>query len=249
MRRLSNNRWPSLLITLLCCVPAPGAGSRFPSLRQRKPPQEVLKAAAENGAKVIAALREYTYYAELTLQTVSGADVITGTYYHFSRIACDKEGNRQERILEEKSSLPKDTFIGSNAVNSLTRVYQFNLTPKTLSQYEISYIGREKLDEIDSYAFDVKPVVKLPDPNKSRDRYLDGRIWIDEQDLQVVKVAGRAVPEQSAHRTPKFETYFQNQGKYWFPAYTTADDDLRVGHNVTRVVVKVRFTSYEKKAR
>jgi hypothetical protein len=59
-------------------------------------------------------------------------------------------------------------------------------------------------------------------------------------------VAGEAVPEQSAHRTPKFETYFQNYDKYWFPAYTTADDEVRVGRRLTRVIAKVRFTSYKK---
>ena len=247
MRRIRRSPYTGALAVLVCIVAATGAASGLEPSAQKKTPPQILAAAAENGAKVIAALRDYTYYAELTLQTVSAADVITGAYYHFSKISWDKDGNREERVLEEKSSLPKDTFIGSNAVNSLTHVYQFNLTPETLSQYELDYVGREKLDEIDTYAFDVRPTVKLPDPQKSRDRYLKGRVWIDDRDLQVVKVAGQAVPEQSSHRTPKFETYFQNHDRYWFPAYTTADDDLRVGHDVTRVVVKVRFTGYQKR--
>ncbi len=249
MTRPSKSRWPSILGALLCAVAASGADSRLLPLHQKKPPQEILAAAAANGAKAAAALRGYTYNTELTLQTISAADVITGSYFHLSKIGYSQDGSRQERVVEEKSTLPRDFFLSSNAVNSLIRVYEFNLTPETLAQYEINYIGRERLDEIDTYAFDVRPAVKLPDPDKSRDRYVKGRIWIDEQDLQVVKVEGEPVPEQSSHRGTKFETYFQNHGKYWFPAYATADDDLRVGHTVTRVIVRVRFTGYEAKSR
>jgi len=206
----------------------------------------ILEATAERGKQLLAALRGYTYYAELTIQTVSQADTITGKFYRFSQISFDSDGKRQEKILENTSTLPKDVYIGTNSANNMVRVYQFFITPETLSQYEFSYVGREKIDDLNTYVFDVKPRVKLPDPDKSDDRYLKGRVWVDDQDLCVVKVAGEALPEQNAHRTPRFETYFQNYEKFWFPAYASADDTVRMGHYSTRVIVKVRFTSYKK---
>lgn len=233
---------PVLLLVVTLCAPAIQAVAP-----QSPNPSQILAATAENGLKILAALRDYNYYAELTIETVSQADVITGKYYRFSQISYDGEGNRQEKVFEETSTLPKDVHIGTNAANNMTRVYQFIITPETLKQYEFSYVGREQIDELHTYVFDVKPAVRLPDPEKSSERYLKGRVWIDDRDLQVVKVAGEAVPEQSAHRTPKFETYCQNYGKYWFPAYSSADDDIRVGRRFTRVIVKVRFTSYKKK--
>lgn len=229
-----------LALALAFLVSAPATA------RQKPSPSEILSATAANGQKVLDALRGYTYYAELTLETVSQAETITGTYYRFSQISYDGQGARQEKVFENKTTLPKEMHIGTNAVNNMTRVYQFIITPETLGQYEINYIGRERIDELNTYVFDVRPRVKLPDPEKSSERFLKGRVWIDDQDLQVVKVAGEAVPEQSAHRTPKFETYFQNYDKYWFPAYTTADDEVRVGRRITRVIAKVRFTSYKK---
>jgi len=213
---------------------------------QKLSPPEIISAAAERGQQLTSALRGYTYYAELTIQTVSQSDTITGKYYRFSQVSFDREGNRQEKLLENTSTLPKDVYIGTNAANNLTRVYHFIVTPEALNQYELNYVGREKIDELNTYVFDVKPKIKMADPDKSTDRYLRGRVWIDDQDLCVVKVAGEAIPEQSAHRTPKFETYFQNYDKYWFPAYTSADDSIRVGRYFTRVVVNVRFTSYKK---
>ncbi|HLG14509.1 MAG TPA: outer membrane lipoprotein-sorting protein [Blastocatellia bacterium] len=213
---------------------------------QKREPAEVLKKATEIGTQVAAALRGYTYYAELTIETVSAADVITGKYYRFSQVSYDADGKRQEKVFEDKSTLPTNVFITTNAANNLTRVYHFVVTPETLNQYEFNYVGQERVDELDTYVFDVKPKVRMPDPAKSTDRYLKGRVWIDDQDFQVVKVAGQALPEQYEHRTPRFETYYQNYGKYWFPADARADDQIRVGNRYTRVIVTVRFTSYKK---
>jgi hypothetical protein len=229
-----------LAVTLITSSPLRGQVARNSS------PTEILSAAAARGKELMAALHNYSYYAELTIQTVSQSDTITGKYYRFSQISFDRAGNRQEKVLENTSTLPSEIYIGTNAANNLTRVYQFVITPETLSQYELTYVGRERVDELDTLVFDVKPKIKMPDPDKSDDRYLKGRVWIDEQDLCVVKVAGQALPEQTSHRTPKFETYFQNHDKYWFPAYTSADDSIRVGRRFTRVVVNVRFTGYKK---
>src|SRR5262245_6129629 len=227
---------------LLVCAVVSSSSSQISSAQQN----DILARAAERGKELDAALRQYTYYAELTIQTVSQSDTITGKFYRFSQVSFDAAGNRQEKILENTSTLPKDVYIGTNAANNMTRVYQFTVNSETLNQYELNYVGRERIDELNTYVFDVKPKIKMPDPDKSDDRYLRGRIWIDDQDLCVVKVAGEALPEQSSHRTPKFETYFQNYDKYWFPAYTSADDSIRVGRRLTRVVVNVRFTSYKK---
>lgn len=220
--------------------------SLLAAARQQPASSEILATAVDKGKQATDALRGYTYYAELTLETVSDADVITGRFNRFSKIYFDEAGNRQEKIFETTSTLPEGVHIGTNAANNLIRVYQFMVTPDTLAAHEFTYVGREKVDELNTYVFDVKPKVKLPDPAKSSERYLKGRIWIDDQDFLVVKVAGEAVPEQGSHRTPKFETIFQNYGEWWFPAYTTADDDIRVGRKTTRVIAKVRFTSYQK---
>ena len=236
----------AIVITTSVVLSAGTSLSPIAQAAQTPSPSETLAIAAEKGKQLLAALRGYTYYAELTIETVSQADIVTGKYYRFSQISFDRDGNRQEKIFDNTSTLPEAVYIGTNAANNLTRVYQFIVSPETLSQYEFNYVGREKIDELNTYVFDVKPKVKLPDPDKSNERFLKGRVWIDDQDLCVVKVAGEALPEQSAHRTPRFETYFQNYDKYWFPAYASADDTVRMRGHSTRVIVKVRFTSYKK---
>jgi hypothetical protein len=221
----------------------PGGGS-IRGAGQRPNPAEVLARAEESGKRAWDALRKYTYYAELTLETVSLAHIITAKYYRFSKISYDGQGNEQEKILETTSTLPSDLSVASNSVNRLLRVYSFMVTPETMKQYDFAYVGRESIDELSTFVFDVKPKVRMPDPEKSSERYLQGRVWIDDEDFLVVKVAGLALPEQRNRRAPKFETYFQNHDNFWFPAYTKADYDVVAGRRPTRVIITVRFTSY-----
>jgi len=228
-----------------CLIITPTAS--WPShASQKEAPSEILAVAAERGRSLVAALRGYSYFAEVTIQTVSQADTVTGKYYRFSRISFDRDGRQQEKVIENTSTLPKDIYIGTEDANNLTRVYEFIVTPETLNIYEMSYVGREQIDELNTLVFDVRPKIKVPDSNKSRERYLKGRVWIDDRDLCVVKVVGEALPERRGHRTPKFETYFQNYDSFWFPAYTSAVDIIRTGDYFNPVVVNLRFTGYKK---
>jgi len=229
----------AVLASLIIAVPSPSHRVQTGSQA------EFIASAAERGKELISALHNYSYHSEITIESVSQADTITGKYYRFSQVSFDARGNQQERVLETTSTLPADVHIGTATANKLISVYQFLLTPETLSKYELNYIGRERVDDLDTVVFDVKPRIKLQDAEKD-ERYLKGRIWIDEQDRCIVKVSGQAVPERGSVRTPKFETYFQNYDKFWFPAYSKADDTIKTGSYHTRVVVNVRFTGYKK---
>ena len=68
------------------------------------------------------------------------------------------------------------------------------LTTDELPKYDISYVGREQVDEISTYVFDVKP--KKIEKNQ---RYFQGRVWVDDKDLEIVKTYGKAVPDIRKH--------------------------------------------------
>lgn len=219
---------------------------------QKELPSEILSAAAKRGDRLQTELRDYSYFAELTIQTVSQADTITGKYYRISQVSFDRDGNRRERVLENSSTLPKGIYIGTETAENLTRIYHFLITSETLKLYEVNYVGRERIDELNTYVFDVTPRFKTDRSYRSdksymnRERFLKGRVWIDDEDHCVVKVAGEPVPEQSGHQAPHFETYFQNYGSSWFPAYTSAVDFISIEGYFNRVVVNVRYTGYKR---
>ena len=102
----------------------------------------------------------------------------------------------------------------------------FVLTAKDLPEYDLTYVGRQKIDELDTYVFEVAP--KTMEKNR---RYYKGKIWLDQQDLQIVLVSGKSVPDdvRRGHEnlSPPFTTYYEQvDGKYWFPTYTKAEGTL-----------------------
>ena len=106
-------------------------------------------------------------------------------------------------------------------------------------------MGKEHIDELDLYVFDVTPKV-MPDP-KSKLRLFSGRVWVDDHDLMIVKTKGKAVPEWKNNRFPVVETYRENiDGKYWFPTYVYADDELVFEKgNTVHIRMKVTYTNYK----
>ena len=70
----------------------------------------------------------------------------------------------------------------------LRNVQPFVLTTPEIPDYDINYLGREKVDEIGCYVFSVKPKKMVPGK-----RYFEGEIWVDDRDLQIVKTYGKGV--------------------------------------------------------
>ena len=80
MRRLTLGLAPAVLPAVLVLTISPAAA-------QQKSPAEILTLAAEHGIEAVQALHAFSYYAELTIETVSQSDTITGKYYRFSKIS------------------------------------------------------------------------------------------------------------------------------------------------------------------
>ena len=102
----------------------------------------------------------------------------------------------------------------------------FILTTDDLPKYDVTYVGRQKVDDLDTYVFDAGP--KTIEKNQ---HYFQGRVWVDQQDLQIVLVNGNTVPQDTrpGHEDlqPPFTTYYEQvDGKYWFPTYTKAEGIL-----------------------
>jgi hypothetical protein len=128
----------------------------------------------------------------------------------------------------------------------LRNVQPFVLTTAQVPDYQLDYLGREKVDEIGCYTFSVKPLPKKMVVGK---RYFEGEIWVDDRDLQIVKSYGKATGLKAGdQRFPKFETYREQiDGKYWFPTYTHADDTLHFkdGQDV-RIAMTVKYQDYKR---
>lgn len=210
-------------------------GQAKPAGNKTLTPDEVIKQFTQRESELLEVWKEYAYKQESKFQVLGPANVVSGEFYQVSEFVFNDAGKRLERILKA----PPSTLEQANVVmtaedkNALVNLQPFALTAQELPNYTISYVGKEKVDDLNTYVFDVMPKV-LGNQNELRrmksqkieGKYFQGRIWVDDQDLQVVKSQGKIVPEFK-QRFPKFETYRENiDGRYWFPTYTYSDDTL-----------------------
>jgi hypothetical protein len=126
----------------------------------------------------------------------------------------------------------------------------FTISTDELPLYDVAYAGQQKVDELHCYVFDVRP--KRQEPGK---RYFQGRIWVDDQDFQIVKNSGKSVPDIKMMKKkklqenlfPKFTTWREQiDNKYWFPTFSSADDTLHFNSGDVRIKQVVKLTNYKK---
>src|SRR5258708_13834800 len=171
-----------------------------------------------------------------------GGDVVRD-YHRVSTFTFDDQGNRYEKI----SFFPMSSMseITQEDIDDLGGVEPFALEPSKISKYNIRYVGKEKIDELNLFIFDVAPKV-MPDPKKTKERLFSGRIWVDDQDLQIVKTRGKGVPETKINKFPTVETYREHiDGRFWFPTYSYADEELVFDNGSSlHVRMKVRYSDF-----
>ena len=148
---------------------------------------------------------------------------VMGEYHRVSQFVFDDRANRFEKITYFPASTLTELEVTAEDIEDLGGIQPFALEAAKIDQYNFKFLGTEHIDELDTYVFDVQPKVV---PKKVSERFFIGRIWVDDRDLQIVKVRGKGIPE-GKQRFPIFETYRQQvDGHYWFPVYTYADDTL-----------------------
>lgn len=135
--------------------------------------------------------------------------------------------------------------VTAEDIEDLGGIEPFALEPQKIDKYNIRYAGKEKIDDLDLFIFDVTPKV-MPDPKKIKERLFSGRVWVDDQDLQIVKTKGKGVPETKNNKFPTVETYREHiDGRYWFPTYSYADEELIFENGGSiHVRMKVRYMDF-----
>lgn len=206
--------------------------------------ERIIRAFTAKETEFRHALAEYAFQRDATLQTVGMGGQITGEYHRKSQFVFDDHDERFEKITYFPQPTLTDLMFTQEDLDDLGGVQPFALEASKINQYNFIYSGKERLDELDTYVFDVAPKVL---PKKVSERFFQGRVWVDQRDLQIVKVRGKGVPEGN-QRFPVFETYRQQiDGRYWFPVYTYADDELNFPKGQTiHIRMLVRYTDYRR---
>ncbi len=190
----------------------------------------------------------FTYKQTFRVQTVDEDNRVDGEYLLKSDIDFTPDGKRTEVVTYAPQPTLERIMLTEEDLSDLEHLYPFVLTTTDVSNYDIKYVDHKPLDELNTYVFDVNP--KSIGKNQ---RLFQGRIWVDDKDLQIVKTYGKPVGyakkrNGNEQAFPHFETFRENiEGRYWFPTYTRADEMLHFGPGSdVHIRVTVKYEDYRR---
>ena len=174
-----------------------------------------------------AARNEYTFRQTVKMDTISDdTNKPDGEYQQVTDITFDPQGRRVEHVVFAPQNTIERVIMTENDLKDIEQRLPFVLTTAQLPEYTLTYLGKQKVDELDTYVLGCEPKALV-----KGHRYLSGKVWVDQQDLEIVLVNGINVPQDTrkGHEdlSPPFTTYYEQiDDKYWFPTYTKAEGTL-----------------------
>ena len=189
-------------------------------------PEKIIEEFAAKESEFQQALNHYTYRRTARVQTLDDDNKVDGEYYEVDDVIFDPKGARTEKVVFAPQNTLTRLIMMPSDLHDIQTGYSYPLSKEEIGQYDVKYVGRQKVDEIDCYVFEVSP--KIIEKKK---RYLSGRIWVDATDLQIVVTNGRMVPDDTRKGNmdlhPPFMTWRQQvDGHFWFPVYTKGEGIL-----------------------
>jgi len=204
-----------------------GFGPLDPTPPANITPQQIIAKFGARESAFNIARQNYTFRQSVKVDTINDdTNKPDGEYLQVTDILFDSNGKRDEHVVFAPQNTLERVMMSPSDFQDIEHRLPFVLTTEDLPEYDITYLGKQHIDEIDTYVFDAKP--KVLEKGK---RYFQGKVWVDQQDFQIVLINGRSVPDdkRKGHEdlSPPYTTYYQQvDGKYWFPVYTKAEGTL-----------------------
>jgi hypothetical protein len=169
----------------------------------------------------------YTFRQSVKVDTIDDdTNKVDGEYYQITDVTFTPDGRRDEHVVFAPQNTLERVMMSPTDFDEIQHRLPFILTTEDLPKYDVTYLGKQKVDDLNTYVFQAGPkrIVK-------GQHYFQGKVWVDQQDLQIVLVNGTTVPQDTrrGHEDlqPPFTTYYEQiDGKYWFPTYTKAEGVL-----------------------
>ncbi len=199
-----------------------GLGKLDPSPLTGRTPEEILAEVGKHEAAFAKARENYVFRQTVVMQTINDDNgKPDGEYRQITDIGFNKDGTRSEAVVFAPQNTLERVTLDAYDLEDVAKRIPLVLTTEDLPNYDVKYVGKQKVDELDTYVFDATP--KNAD---LKHRYFQGRVWVDQKDLEIVMINGKNVPDdiKHGHFSIPFTTYYEQVDTVnWFPTYTRAD--------------------------
>src|ERR1700736_5228742 len=206
------------------------------------PVEEIIRRFSQKEDEYQKSRPNYGFRKSVRIQEFGPDGSVIGEFLRVAQFQKLADGRVAIKTIEKPQSTLQGVYLAPEDLDALDRIPAYPLTSGQLAKYDLKFLGRELVDEVDCYIFQVKP--KGVERSKA---YFDGIVWGDAKYLEVVKTYGKWVTDLgemhslSGKTFSLFETYRENvDGKYWFPNYLRSDDTLHTkeGDMPVRLVIK-----------
>jgi hypothetical protein len=211
------------------------------------PVDEIIRRFSQKEEEYLKSRPNYGFRKSVRIQEFAPDGSPSGEFLRVTQYTKLPDGRVAVKAIENPQSTLQGIYLAPEDLEALDRIPAFPLTASQLPKYDLKYLGKEQVDEIDCYIFQVKP--RGVERSKA---YFEGVVWVDAQYLEVVKTYGKWVTEQGDTRGiaqlpfSLFETYRENvDGKYWFPNYQRSDDTLRIKEGEVSVRLTVKWSDFK----
>jgi len=243
--------WPSAK-ALAQGVCDPGNGPLSPAPPSGIAPAGIIQKFAAKEATFKAARERYGYTLDITVQTLNNSGQVDGEYRQISKILLNDAGKRVEETTFAPASTLRALSLSEDDLDDIRERLPFAFTPDELPRFSISYVGRQRVDQLNTYVFDVYPEKARKEPKDHK--IFHGRVWMDDQDLTIVKTCGQPRGDENVNPkkknadvnlAPLFVTYREQfDGGFWFPTYARADEILRFPGEVIHLREVIKYSDY-----
>jgi len=215
------------------------------SLPKGMTPEQVIQRFTANEKAWKQTREQYSFRQSVKVEAMDGNQVL-GEY----RQVADIRYAAGKRIKDVVFAPQPGIDMSPEDLEDLDMRASFTISTDELPEYNVTYSGQQKVDDLHCYVLEVAP--KTMEKGK---RYFQGKIWVDDQDFQIVKDTGKSAPDirivkkkkTQENLFPQFTTWRQQiDGRSWFPTFSSADDTLHFQHSDVRIKQVLQFTDYKR---
>ena len=210
------------------------------------PPEKIIASLAAREDEYLRAHMLYGFKRSVRVQEFTPSGEKGRAIDQESEVFLADNGKRYERTAQNNEQRFLDLKTRTVDAQAAAQVPLFPLASSQLKYYDLAYKGSQPLDELNTYIFEVKPKRLVPNY-----RLFSGLIYVDDQDLAIVKIYGKwtGLNDDDDVNSPErpspfsmYEIYYENvDGKYWFPTFMRSDAYVhtKAGDEQLRLIVKM----------
>ena len=121
------------------------------------PPDEIIRRFAAKEDEMVRAIKGYTFQKDVRVQEIGPDSKPTGQIDIITQLRITPDGKLYEKPVSRQPSTLHYLDLQRGDSDLLAPTPMFPLTTAMLPKYEITYGGKQPLDELSAYFFTIKP--------------------------------------------------------------------------------------------